>query len=139
MGPERKRCLLALAGAALGLAIAGCTAISVFSKADFLKNVPVNNVDLTTVPDGTYEGQYTLVLPPGEYAVNRSFDVLVTTFGHAYTAVSIKEPSSLAANSDFVALENRIVSADSLLVDGVSGATYSSRAMLKAVEAAVTR
>ena len=139
MRPEGKKCLMALAGAALAVAMVACTAISAFSRADFLKNVPVTNVDLTAVPDGQYEGLYTLVLPPGEYAVNRSFDVLVTTAGHRYSTIAIKEPASLAGNSDFVAFEDRIVAADSLLVDGVSGATYSSRAMLKAVEAAVTR
>ena len=118
---------------------AGCTVPSAVTSALYLDNSSVSNVSLAAVPDGTYSGDYTLVLPPGSYAMYRHFVVAVTVTGAAYSAITISEPAALAGSADFLALIDRIKSNNSLLVDGVSGATFSSRSMLKAVEKSVTR
>jgi len=118
---------------------AGCTVPSAVSSASYLENSRTNDVSLAAVPDGTYSGDYTFVLPPGSYAMYRHFVVAVTVTGAAYSAITISEPAALAGSADFLGLIDRIKSNNSLLVDGVSGATFSSRSMLKAVEKAVTR
>ena len=131
--------VLALGIGALCLALAQCTALSAIDPQTYLKNIVVSDVDLSSVPDNTYEGQYTIAVPPGQYAANRHFDVLVQVKSGAYSAITIKDPAGLDSDAGFVAFKGRICAANSLLVDGVSGASYSSKAMLKAVEAAVTR
>lgn len=128
-----------LTGAVLIALLAGCAVTSPVSEERYLQAIAVNEVDLTMLPAGDYTGQYTIVVPPGHYAAFRSFTVQVTVAGGSYGAISIVKPAAMAANGDFAALIGRIQAKNSLLVDGVSGATYSSRAMLKAVEAAVTR
>lgn len=124
---------------ALAALLARCSVTSPLSVERYLDIIVVTDVDPTTLPDGCYPGQYTIVVPPGHYAAFRSFSVPVSVRGGAYDAISILRPAAMAANSGFTALIGRIESTNSLLVDGVRGATYSSRAMLKAVEAAVTQ
>ncbi len=138
MRPKRRTRVFAFGWAALCLVLAGCTALSAIDPSTFLKNIVIKDVSLASLPDNTYEGQYTIPMPPGQYAMNRHFDVLVKVAGGAYDAITIKDPSSLDSDANFVAFKARIISSQSLLVDGVSGATYSSVAMAKAVEAAVT-
>lgn len=134
-----RSCVSALSCAALWCALAGCTAVSAIDPSIFLKNIIVKDVSLASLPDNTYEGQYTIAMPPGQYAMNRHFDMLVQVKSGAYYALTIKDPSTLDSDADFVAFKDRIISGQTLQVDGVSGATYSSKAMLKAIEAAVTR
>jgi uncharacterized protein with FMN-binding domain len=129
----------ASAALVLGLILAGCAVVSAIDPGSYLNNAVVKDVSLASVIDGAYAGEYTLALPPGQYAINRHFSVRVTITGHAYAGVTIVEPSALASDSGFLGLIGRITTQNSLLVDGVSGATYSTRAMLKAVEAAVSR
>jgi uncharacterized protein with FMN-binding domain len=128
-----------LAIAALGMVLAGCGVPSAIDLPTYLETVGLNDVNLAALPDGTYTGAYTLALPPGHIAMYRHVGVQVTICGGRYAGITIVEPQALAAKSGFLSLVDRIEAANSLHVDAVSGATYSSRAMLKAVEAAVTR
>jgi uncharacterized protein with FMN-binding domain len=127
----------ALVVSMLGFIVAGCGTISAIDPAAYLATVSVNDVNLSGVPDGTYTGDYTLVLPPGQYAMNRHFIVQAAVAAGHYAGITIVEPASFTAEPAFLDLIGRITSSNSLLVDAVSGATYSTRAMLKAVEAAV--
>jgi len=126
---------LVLAG--LCLAVAACSVVSAISPQTYMDNVSVKSVNLSALPVGTYTGDYTLALPPDVYAVNRHFNVTVAVVSALSVAVTINEPSSLASNSDFQAMIGRITTTRAIPVDGVSGATYSSRAFLKAIEKAV--
>jgi uncharacterized protein with FMN-binding domain len=126
----------ALAVAIMGAALAGCSVISAIPSATFTQSVTVKDPDLSAVANNTYSGQYTIVTPPGVYAMNRTIKVSVTVNNHLYSTISISDPSALASNSDFTALAGRIIAKQSLQVDGVSGASYSSTAMRKAIEAA---
>ena len=132
-----RKCVRALAALGLGLLMAGCGAVSAISPSTYMDNMSVQNANLSTATIGNYTGDYTLVLPPGVYAMNRHFKVQVGVTAGPVLAITIVEPSSLATNTDFLALIGRIESTNSLNVDGVSGATYSTRALLKAVDVAV--
>ena len=137
MNRTLSRAAPALALAGLCLALAACSAISAISPKAYMDNVSVKSVNLAVLPQRTYTGDYTLALPSDVYAVNRHFNVTVTISAGPTVAVTIKEPASLASNSDFQAMISRITTAQAIPVDGVSGATYSSKAFLKAVEKAV--
>ena len=123
---------------AVTLFMAGCSVMSGVDAVTYLDALAVKDVNLAAVPNGTYAGEYTLALPPGQYAMYRHISVQVTVAGGAYTGIVILDPPSLAVDSGFLGLIDRIETKNSLAVDAVSGATYSSKAMLKAVEAAVT-
>jgi uncharacterized protein with FMN-binding domain len=69
--------------------------------------------------------------------VNRHFNVTVTIAGGPSVTVTINDPSSFASKSEFQAMISRVTTSQAIPVDGVSGATYSSRAFLKAIEKAV--
>ncbi len=133
-----------LCGAAL--ALAGCGVVSAMSPQAYLDNLAVKSVNLAAVAPGTYKGDYTLVLPPGVLAKNRHFKVTVVVGPGPAVTVTREEPAHLSAigasatddlNGKFDEMTARIETAGAIPVDGVSGATYSSRAFQKAVENAV--
>jgi uncharacterized protein with FMN-binding domain len=138
-GLMRRIPALVIAAAALSLSIFGCGTISALNSDLYLANVPVHDVDISTLQDGSYSGEYTLALAPGQYAMNRHFLVKATIASGRYAGIAIVEPTTLSNDPGFIGLMGRITSSDSLLVDTVSGATFSTRAMLKAVEAAVAQ
>ena len=60
----------------------------------------------------------------------------------AITAVAIKAPAELASGDFYDAIvtgPNGVIAKQSLDVDAVAGASYSSKAFLKAVENALTK
>lgn len=89
-----------------------------------LANRPIEDVDLTLVSDGSYQGSY------------ESFpirvEVTVTIADHAYRSITIDKHvtgrGQAAAGLPEVILKKR-----SLAVDSISGATYSSKAILMAI------
>jgi uncharacterized protein with FMN-binding domain len=93
--------------------------------------------DLTHVADGTYEGDYRIDPPRGETAFLKHVAVSVVVSDHQIEAIEITEPGALRDEADFADYAARVVEAESLDVDGVSGATYSSKAFAKAVETAL--
>ncbi len=142
------RVVRALAAAALCLGIASCGVVSAVSTQEYLESVRVRDVDLSALPPGSYTGDYRLALPPDLYARNRHFNVTVTVTPSRDVQVAINEPASLSAvgaeatqemNARFRDMANRIATARAIPVDGVSGATFSSAALLKAVETAAAQ
>jgi uncharacterized protein with FMN-binding domain len=80
------------------------------------------------------------------YVKNRHFNVTVTITDTRDVDVTVNEPASLSAmgaeatrelNGNIQAMIVRIETERAIPVDGVSGATYTSLALLKAVEKAV--
>jgi uncharacterized protein with FMN-binding domain len=124
--------------AALAAAVCtGCAVVSAIPSATYTQSVTVHDPNLAAVAASTYTGEYTIVTPPGVFAMYRHVKVSVTIdASHKYSAIVITDPSELASKSDYTALLSRIIAAQSLQVDGVSGASYSSTAVRKAVEAA---
>ena len=127
--------------ALLGVALVGCVGWSAEGRASYLASIPVTNPDLASIADGTYNGTYTLKLPPGGIAAYKSLSVDVSVQGGAMISIAILNPTALASGSFYdtiVAGEGGVIARQSLDVDAVTGASYSSKAFLKAVEDALT-
>lgn len=90
-----------------------------------LADMEIRNVNLSEVKDGTYEGSCAVV----PIAV----EVKVTVKDHAITdIVLVKHDNGQGKPAEI--LTQTVVEAQTLDVDVVSGATYSSKAILKAIE-----
>jgi len=92
------------------------------------RNLEIADVDFSKVPDGTYLGNYE--------GWNK-FDVLVTVAGGEVTDIKIAEDSVNPATDVTDKIIDRIVSDQSLDLDAVSGATVTTKGLLKAVERAL--
>ncbi len=117
--------------------VGGCSGIAALDPEEFAENVALRNPDLSQVGSGSYSGEYTISVPPGTVVVHRSVEVRVHLEDGLYREITIRSPKRLRDSSDFSRLTGRVVEQQTLEVDTVSGATFSSLAMLKAVEQAV--
>ena len=88
----------------------------------------IPNVDITNAEDGTYEGSYE-VFPVAA-------KVKVTLENHKIKAIELIEHKNGQGKAAEV-LPDKVVEAQTLDVDIVSGATYSSKVILKAIENAL--
>lgn len=95
------------------------------SNLERLQDLEIANVDLSKVVDGTYTGSFKVFPIIAE--------VKVTVKNHQITGVELlKHQSGQGAPADKIL--DQIVEAQTLKVDVISGATYSSKIILKAVE-----
>jgi len=92
------------------------------------RNLAIEDVDFSKVPDGTYRGSYE--------GWNK-FDVLVTVAGGEVTDITIADDSPNPATDVTDKIIERIVGDQSLDLDAVSGATVTTKGLLKAVERAL--
>jgi len=92
------------------------------------RNLQIADVDIAAIPDGTYLGSYR--------GWNK-FDVVVTVSGGNITSIEVAEGSPAEATDVTNDILRRVVSAQSLDVDAVSGATVTTKGLLKAVENAL--
>ena len=118
---------------------AGCSGLGEAERTAYLDSIPATLPDLSVRSDGDYMGSYKIEVPPGDAAAFPMVSVLVTLRGDRITEITISKSKALAKEEDFTAYKTRIIEAQSLNVDGVSGASYSSKAMAKAIEAALDR
>lgn len=84
----------------------------------------IAEIDLETVPDGTYQGTY------GSFPVR--VDVTVTVTSHVITTIVIDRHDN-GQGEDAEAIVDDIIAAQSLDVDLITGSSYSSKAILLAV------
>jgi uncharacterized protein with FMN-binding domain len=100
------------------------------------RSLPLNGVDFSRLNDGTYHGTY-----EGGMYKWRANECQVTVSSGDVTdiqlVVSQEDPSG--KKTQHKALYDRVVRAQSLQVDTISGATLTSKAYLKAVENALVR
>jgi uncharacterized protein with FMN-binding domain len=119
-------------GNSLGLALIGAAAISLSSCkfADDINALQVNDVSISSVKDGTYEGaQY-------NEPVTAKVNVAVKD-GKIASIKLLEHGHGPGHGAD--AIVDRVVAAQSLKVDSVSGATYSSKVVIKAIELALDK
>jgi len=95
-----------------------------------LKNEPITTMNLEEVKDGDYEGEY------NSFPVNAK--VNVTVMDHAITQIDILEHGH-GRGAEGEKITESIIEYQSLEVDAISGATYSSMVILKAVEDALIK
>ncbi|MDD2428276.1 MAG: FMN-binding protein [Eubacteriales bacterium] len=93
-----------------------------------LNDMPIQQIDLVSVENGVYAGSFS-VFPV-------SVEVSVTVEDHMITDIDLVKHSNGQGKAAEV-IPAKVVQAQSLAVDAVSGATYSSRVILKAIENAL--
>lgn len=93
-----------------------------------LESMPIAQIDLAAVADGVYAGSYS-VFPV-------SVEVSVTVKDHAITDIQLVKHTN-GQGKAAEAIPGKVIEAQSLAVDSISGATYSSRVILKAIENAL--
>lgn len=109
---------------------------SIFLYSTFSENLeeltkePIRDVELAKISDGSYVGEYTV------FPVHVKVGVLVKD--HEIREIEILEHDH-GKGADAEAITDTIVEEQSLDVDAVSGATYSSLVIIKAVEDALIR
>ncbi|ALB45049.1 FMN-binding protein [Clostridium beijerinckii] len=104
--------------------VGGKYLISVRNYQTTIRELTINNVDLSKIPDGKYIGSYDVNLI--------SAKVSVTVKNHKIENIHKTDRGKPAE-----VIPSMVVKAQSLQVDTVSGATNSSKTILKAIENAL--
>ena len=120
--------LVVLAAVALGAVLLGSYLKKVADYQQAVQDLTVEEVPLTTVADGTYQGECDVDFIRAQVAV--------TVKGGQITNISLLEHKNGRGQPAEVVLDN-ILQAQRLDVDAVSGATNSSTVLKKAVENAL--
>lgn len=94
-----------------------------------LSGLQLVDIDLSKVPDGSYSGSYK-VFPV-------SAEVKVTVENHKVTEIDLVKHGNGQGSAAEV-IPDKVIEAQSLQVDIISGATYSSKVILKAIENALS-
>ncbi len=125
--------LIALAVvAALGIA-GGIGWLNLSKEHHEARSLPLNAVDFSKLNDGTYHGAYA-----GGMYKWRANECDVTVTGGQVTDIQLagsQDPG--AENADHEMLYERVIQAQSLQVDTISGATLTSKGWLQCVENAL--
>ena len=131
MKKRTKTALLVVAAVLLICIAGGMIAFQVIQRnLEGLKSAAIANVPMDQIPDGIYVGEYS-VFPV-------SAQVSVTVKDHGIVSALIWKHLN-GQGSAGEAVVQRAVQANSLQVDTVAGATYSSKVLLKAMENALQK
>jgi uncharacterized protein with FMN-binding domain len=133
---KNRRCrwstlLLAPVLLAVAAAMAGCVGLA--EEHAEARAVTIDDVDFGMLEEGVYRGSY-----PGGMNEWRANTVEVTLEPGRVDAIRLVESAELERDDpEYAGLVRRIIEAQSLNVDGISGATLTSKAHLKAIELAL--
>ncbi|XFA98975.1 FMN-binding protein [Candidatus Izemoplasma sp. B36] len=94
-----------------------------------LENIVIEDIDLSTVEDGTYTGEYT--------QTPLSVIVQVEVFDHEIVNILILKHDNGQGNPAEVII-NSVIASQSIDVDSIAGATYSSIVILLAIQDALS-
>lgn len=95
-----------------------------------VRRIPVMSLDFGTLADGTYAGEYSIAPV--------SVTVEVTVEGSKVTAIDItRHENGLGGKAERIVSD--VMQEQSLEVDAVTGATVSSKCILKAIEDALQK
>ena len=127
-----KRIIIALVG--LGIVTGMFFGVRYFiylqSYKNIIKNITIGKIDLSKVSSGTYLGSFD--------ALEVGADVSVTVDNHKITAIKIIHHKNARGKRAEV-MPERVIAAQSLQVDTISGATNSSKVILKAIDNALEK
>jgi uncharacterized protein with FMN-binding domain len=127
---KKIKVLIIIASIVVVLAVAVGVFFAVAKKSlDNLNAMTIEDIDLSTVPDGTYNGSYS--------AFPVSAEVEVTVLNHTITEIKIIKHDE-GKGEPAEAITDRVISAQSIYVDAVSGATLSSKVIIMAIKDALT-
>jgi uncharacterized protein with FMN-binding domain len=129
------RIVLAVLGIVLGVLVVVSVAALAITEGERRegRDLPIAGVDFSSLPDGTHHGSY----EGGRYGW-RANEVDVTVSGGKVTQIEVVKSASAPVPNVTDPLFARVVAAQSLQVDTISGATITSKAFLKSVEDALT-
>jgi uncharacterized protein with FMN-binding domain len=113
----------------LGLGVGGKFLLDVQAYQKEIAAMEIQDIDLSEVPDGTYEGAYDADLIKVKVAVEVS--------DHRINDIELlQHDNGKGAPAESVIPE--VIESQSLNVEAVSGATNSSKVILKSIELAIT-
>jgi uncharacterized protein with FMN-binding domain len=141
-GHTMKMLRLTLFAIALLALLAGCGGLPAAETRIYLDSIPVANLGTLTADKaaGIYAGAYTIALPAGGMAMFRTVSVDVTVdASHQVTVIAITSPKELNDEKFGAKITGTVIAQQSLAIDSLSGASYSSKAFLKAVENALSK
>jgi uncharacterized protein with FMN-binding domain len=95
-----------------------------------VRNMKISNIDLTKIDDGVYNGEYAY----GHY----TYKVEIQVNNHKITEISVVSGGESKQAKMAEGVTDRIISEQKIDVDVISGATTTSKAILKAVENALS-
>lgn len=123
---KKKKILLWILGVLVLIFLAVQVAVKqIESNLDALKDLEIAEIDLEKTEDGLYSGSYS--------AFPVEAEVQIQLENHKIVAIDlIEHKHGQGANAEI--LPEIVVQAQSLDVDLVAGATYSSKVILKAIE-----
>jgi uncharacterized protein with FMN-binding domain len=112
------------------IAYFGVTAVKSYMKTieaslEQLANTPISDVDLSQIADGVYTGSC--------HVFPVTAEVKVTVEDHRISSIELTKHIN-GRGSKAEVIPGRVVDAQTLAVDAVSGATYSSMVILRAIE-----
>ncbi len=115
----------------LALILAGLLFFVIIPNAQYgeVRQMKIGNVDLSALSDGVYRGEYS-------YS-STAYEVEVSVEGHKITGIDVLRGGSNEHAKAAEGVVDSIIRAQRIDVDVISGATTSSKAILKAVENAL--
>lgn len=127
---KKQKYLMPVAIAILLLFIAASgTKPLIEAKLEELKDLTISHVDLSKIEDGVYTGKHKVFPILAE--------VEVTVNNHAITKIELlKHDNGRGSAAEII--PDKVVEGQTLKIDAISGATYSSKIILKAIENALT-
>jgi uncharacterized protein with FMN-binding domain len=130
----KKRTKKILIGIAIALVLIAIAAFIFMNKANAdleqLSNMKIENVNLGDIADGDYEGEYK-VFPV-------SVEVKVSVANHKISNIVIEKHFN-GQGKPAEAIVDQVIATQTLQVDAITGATYSSKVILKAIENALIK
>ena len=96
-----------------------------------VKNLPIENIDISSVPDGEYQGTYT--------GYRWSNTVKVTVKDGKVTGFEILEDKMQGGEAIANGVREKLLSQQNLNIDTISGASANTKAYLKAIENALKK
>ncbi|MEA5032991.1 MAG: FMN-binding protein [Sphaerochaeta sp.] len=109
--------------------VSSCGLFSLTKGLDEVMALEIQDVELSAFTDGTYRGTY-------DYERWKN-TLQVTVQDHLITAITIVKDVKFAKSEVSDAIISRVLEAQSLKVDTVSGSTVTSKAYLKSIELAL--
>ncbi len=111
--------------------LVACALVWLMSGQGAIKDMQIADVDLSTVADGVHEGSF----KQGRW----NYEVAVTVKDHKITGIELLSKRDKMFENMYQTEFERVLAAQSPNVDVVSGATVSSKALLKAIENALRK
>jgi uncharacterized protein with FMN-binding domain len=123
---KKKVLLMSLICISVFIALSGCTLMKYKKK---VASTEINKIDLEKIKDGEYEGFYDV------YYINAR--VIVTVENHKIVSIKLTEHKHDRYSGE--PMVQKVIDAQSLEVDAISGATNSCKTVLKAIENALSK